>query len=102
MANKKLSDIKASTDPYDVRSKERLKKNLERKFKKLFGSALYMFETMLRAEIEKNPEIHREFKSELFRAGNRIIQNMKSELDCYNVEYVPFTIELRMENEKHD
>jgi hypothetical protein len=99
MANKKLSDIQASNEPYDIRSKERLKKNMERKVKKLFGSALYLFETMLREEIEKNPEIHREFKSELFRVGNRIIQNMKKELDCYNIQYVPISIEFRTENE---
>lgn len=99
MANKKLSEIQASKEPYDIRSKERLKKNMERKVKKLFGSALYLFETMLRAEIEKNPEIHQEFKSELFRVGNRIIQNMKKELDCYNIQYVPISIEFRTENE---
>lgn len=95
MANKRLSDIKHSADPYDQRSKERLKKNMERKFKKLFGTALYNFETLLRDEIAKTPELHREFKSELFRVGNRIIQNMKKEVDCYNITYVPFTIELR-------
>ena len=92
---KSISTIKHSTDPHDVGSKNKLKKNLERKFKKLFGTALYQFETLLRAEIEKNPEVHREFKSELFRVGNRIIQNMKKELDCYNIEYVPFHIEMK-------
>jgi len=97
MANKRLSDIKATEDVYDIKSKERLKKNLERKFKKLFGTALYQFETLLRNEIKQNPELHREFKSELFRVGNRIIQNMKKELDCYNIQYVPFHIEFRME-----
>ena len=97
---KKLSDIEHSTDLYDVKSKQRLKKNMERKFKKLFGTALYQFETLLRTEIEANPELHREFKSELFRVGNRIIQNMKKELDCYNVEYVPFRMDLKgMDNE---
>jgi len=95
---RRLSDIQRSDDPYDLKSKERLKKNLERKFKKLFGAALYQFETLLRTEIEQNPELHREFKSELFRVGNRVIQNMKKELDCYNITYVPFKIELRMEN----
>lgn len=98
MANRRLSDIKHSDEPYDQRSKERLKKNLERKFKKLFGTALYQFETLLREEIERNPELHREFKSELFRVGNRIIQNMKKELDCYNIQYVPFHVEFRVEN----
>ena len=92
---KRMRDVQHSTDAYDVQSKERLKKNMERKFKKLFGTALYQFETLLRAEIEANPELHREFKSELFRVGNRMIQNMKKELDCYNVEYVPFRIEMR-------
>ena len=92
---KKLRDIEHSQEPYDIKSKLRLKKNLERKFKKLFGTALYQFETLLRAEIEANPELHREFKSELFRVGNRIIQNMKKELDCYNVEYVPFRMEMK-------
>jgi len=92
---KKLRDIQHSDDPYDVKSKQRLKKNMERKFKKLFGTALYQFELLLRTEIEKDPELHREFKSELFRVGNRIIQNMKKELDCYNVEYVPFRMEMR-------
>jgi len=92
---KGIGDIRHSKEPYDVKSKQRLKKNMERKFKKLFGTALYQFETMLRTEIEKNPDIHREFKSELFRVGNRIIQNMKKELDCYNVEYVPFRIEMK-------
>jgi hypothetical protein len=92
---KRLGDIEHSVDPYDIKSKARLKKNMERKFKKLFGTALYQFETLLRAEIEANPELHREFKSELFRVGNRIIQNMKKELDCYNVEYVPFRLEMR-------
>ena len=95
MANKRLGDIKATIDPYSIRSKERLKKNLERKFKKLFGTALYQFETLLREEIERDPDLHREFKSELFRVGNRIIQNMKKESDCYNVDYVPFHIEFR-------
>ena len=99
MANKKLSDIHRSNDPYDTRSKERLKKNMERKFKKLFGTALYQFETLLREEIQKDPELHKEFKSDLFRIGNRIIQNMKKEIDCYNIQYIPFHIELRMENE---
>ena len=104
MGQKRLSDIEHSTDPYDVKSKQRLKKNMERKFKKLFGTALYLFETMLRAEIEAHPELHREFKSVLFRVGNRIIQNMKKELDCYNVEYVPFKMLLRgmEENENQD
>jgi hypothetical protein len=91
---KKLGDIKHSTEPYDVRCKERLKNNLERKFKKLFGTALYLFETQNRELIEKNPDIHKEFKSELFRVGNKIIQNMKKELDCYNITYVPFTMML--------
>lgn len=92
---KKLSDIQRSTDIYDIKSKARLKINLERKFKKLFGTALYQFETLLRAEIEANPDLHKEFKSELFRVGNRIIQNMKKELDCYNIQYVPFSIEMK-------
>lgn len=95
-----MRDIQHSTEMYDIKSKERLKKNMERKFKKLFGTALYQFETLLRTEIEANPELHREFKSELFRVGNRIIQNMKKELNCYNVEYVPFRIEMKgMEDE---
>ena len=93
--NKKLSDIERSDDPRDLQSRERLKKNLERKFKKLFGTALYNFETQLRAEIEENPELHREFKSELFRVGNRIIQNMKKELDCYNITYIPFRLDMK-------
>ena len=92
---KKLGDIRHNVEPYYVKSKERLKKNMERKFKKLFGTALYQFELLVRVEIEKDPELHREFKSELFRIGNRIIQNMKKELDCYNVEYVPFRMEMR-------
>jgi len=75
--NKKLKDIKESRDPYDIRSRERLKNNLERKFKKLFGSALYIFETQNREAIKRDPDIHKEFKSELFRLGNRLIQNMK-------------------------
>lgn len=91
---KKLSEIRKSQDPYDFNSKERLKKNLERKFKKLFGTALYLFETQLRAEIEKNPDLHKEFKNELFKVGNKLIQNMKKEVDCYNITYVPFTIEM--------
>ena len=95
MAHRKLSDVKRSKEPYDVKSRDRLKKNLERKFKKLFGSALYKFETMLREEIKRDPELHREFKSDLFRIGNRIIQNMNKELECYNVQYIPFHIELR-------
>ena len=96
---KHMKDVSRSDDIYDVRSKERLKKNMERKFKKLFGTALYQFETMLRTEIEQNPELHREFKSEIFRVGNRIIQNMKTELDCYNIEYIPFHIEFRADDQ---
>lgn len=92
---KRLSDIKHSTEPYDTRSKERLKANLERKFKKLFGTALYLFETQNREAIEQNPDLHKEFKSELFRVGNKIIQNMKKELDCYNITYVPCTIVMK-------
>ena len=57
---------------------------------------------ILRAEIEQNPELHREFKSEIFRVGNRIIQNMKKELDCYNVEYIPFHVEFKMEKTNED
>lgn len=91
----KLSDIVRSTDVRDAKSKDRLKKNLERKFKKLFGTALYIFETQNRDAIERNPEIHKEFKSELFRIGNRMIQNMKKELDCYNIQYVPFTMDMK-------
>lgn len=93
--NRKLRDIKESKEPYDIRSRERLKKNIERKFKKLFGTALYLFETHNREAIERDPEIHKEFKSELFRLGNRLIQNMKKELDCYNVTYIPFTLEMK-------
>lgn len=89
---KKLSDISRSTEPYNLQSRSRLEYNLERKFKKIFGSALYLFETMVRDEIERNPEIHKEFKSEIFRIGNRIIQNMKKEINCYNIEYIPITV----------
>lgn len=92
---KKLRDIEYSQEPYDIKSKLRLKNNLERKFKKLFGTALYQFETLLHDELKKNPELHTEFKSDLFRVGNRIIQNMKRELDCYNIEYVPFRMEMK-------
>ena len=99
---KNMRDVHRSEEPYDVKSRERLKKNLERKFKKLFGTALYQFETMLREEIGDNPELHREFKSEIFRVGNRIIQNMKKELDCYNIEYVPFHVEFKMEKNNED
>jgi len=95
MAKKKLSDIERSTDEYDIKSKQRLINNMERKFKKLFGAALYQFETLMRTEIEKNPELHKEFKSELFRIGNRIIQNMKKELECYNCTYIPFRLEMK-------
>jgi len=92
---KKLSEIKKSSDPYDINSKERLKKNLERKFKKLFGTALYLFETQMRLELEANPELHKDYKNELFKVGNKLIQNMKKELDCYNITYVPFTMEMK-------
>ncbi len=89
---RRISDITRSTDPYDVNSRRRLEANLERKFKQLFGKALYLFETAVREEIERNPELHREFKSELFRIGNRIIQNMKKEVNCYNVQYIPVSV----------
>jgi hypothetical protein len=92
---KRLSDIQRSTDLYDIQSRKRLETNLERKFRKLFGTALYQFEILLREEIDRNPELHREFKSELFRVGNRLIQNMKKELSCYNVTYIPVSFEMK-------
>ena len=92
---KKLSEVKRDNDQYSVQSRKRLESNLERKFKKVFGTALYIFETVMREEIEKNPEIHREFKSELFRVGNKVIQNMKKEINCYNIEYIPVTFKMK-------
>ena len=96
---KKLGDIDRSQNPYDINSRERLKVNMERKFKKLFGAALYHFETLLAKEIQLNPELHKEYRTELLRIGNRMIQNMKKELDCYNIQYIPFKIELRMDDD---
>lgn len=93
--SKRLKDIKFSTDPRDIRSRDRLKKNLERKFKKVMGATLYHFEVLLRDVLNGDEQIHKEFRSELFRIGNRMIQNMKKELDCYNITYVPVTMEMK-------
>jgi len=99
---KRLKDIKPSNDPYDNRSRERLAQNLERKFKKLFGTALYLFETAARDAIKADPELHREYKSELFKVGNRLIQNMKKELSCYNITYIPVTTTMNGPEENND
>jgi hypothetical protein len=96
MTNKrKLSDIKRSNDPYDLKSRKRLENNIERKFKKVFGTSLYLLETIMREHLESNPDAHREFKKEILRVGNMAINNMRKELACYNVTYIPFHIEMR-------
>ena len=96
MKNRKLSDITRSDDQYDVKSRKRLEKNIERKFKKVFGTSLYLLETIMREYLESNPDAHKEFKKEILKVGNMAINNMKKELACYNVTYIPFHVEMKV------
>jgi hypothetical protein len=92
---KKLSEIVQDNDRYAISSKEKLSFNLESKFKKVFGGALYHIEVFFRNEISDDPKRYRDLRSAILRLGNDSIRNMMRELESYNVYFIPFHMELK-------
>lgn len=78
-------------DAYSLASKKRLMQNLENKIKKVYTNALKTVELVY----GNNDEDFEAARKSILDAGNDQIRNMKEELECYNVEFIPQTIEFR-------
>jgi hypothetical protein len=88
LRRKRLTDIKASEHPYDIRSNDWLRAKLVEEIKKVFVGSLRAVETRLGTGFESFEPL----RGEILRLGNDCIREMHKLLDNVNVEFIPRTI----------
>jgi|SRR5690606_14192227 len=88
--------LEKKTDKYSIGSREKLKAAMRHKIKKTFVSCLNLIESEL---VDKNivsDETFRTIRSKVLDIGNDQVRNMENELEKYNIEFIPYHIELKV------
>jgi len=79
------------TDNYSIGSRQKLKAAMRHKIKRTFVEALNAVEAELTHE-EK--ERFKRIRSKILSVGNDQIRNMETELERYNIEFIPYQIKI--------
>ena len=78
-------------DNYSIGSRQKLKAAMRHKLKRTFVGALAAIEAELGpAETERFKRI----RSQILSIGNDQIRNMETELERYNIEFIPYQIKI--------
>lgn len=78
-------------DNYSIGSRQKLKAAMRHKIKRTFVEALNAVEAELTHE-EK--ERFKRIRSKILSVGNDQIRNMETELERYNIEFIPYQIKI--------
>jgi len=97
--------IEKKEDNYSIGSKAKLKAAMRHKIKRTFVGCLDALEQELgvpfskeELEIPSNKEkleLFNSLRSKILSLGNDQIRNMETEMDKYNIEFIPYHIKLR-------
>ena len=79
------------TDNYSIGSRQKLKAAIRHKIKRTFVEALNAVEAELTHE-EK--ERFKRIRGKILSVGNDQIRNMETELERYNIEFIPYQIKI--------
>lgn len=87
--------IEKKVDNYSLGSKEKLKACVRHKIRRTFVGSLDVIEKELALlGIDKNSDIFKSIRKKILSIGNDQVRNMEAELDKYNIEFIPYHIEL--------
>lgn len=78
-------------DKYSKGSRQKLKAAIRHKIKRTFVEALNAIEIEF---TDKETERFKRVRSKILSVGNDQIRNMETELERYNVEFIPYQIKL--------
>lgn len=87
--------IEKKTDNYSVGSREKLKASIRHKIRRTFVGALDVLEKELASlGIAKDSDTFKSMRKKILSIGNDQVRNMEVELEKYNIEFIPYHIEL--------
>ena len=87
--------IEKKEDNYSIGSKAKLKAAVRHKIKRTFVGCLEHLEQELGLpENKDNEELFKRLRSKILSLGNDQIRNMETEVDKYNIEFIPYHIKL--------
>jgi len=78
-------------DNYSIGSRQKLKAAMRHKIKRTFVEALNAVEAELAPE---ERERFKRIRSKILSVGNDQIRNMETELERYNIEFIPYQIKI--------
>ena len=76
-------------DNYSIGSRQKLKAAMRHKFKRTFVAALDAVETELQPD---ERDRFKRIRGKILSAGNDQVRNMETELERYNIEFIPYQI----------
>lgn len=92
-----LSDhINKKTDNYSLGSKKKLRASMQNKIKRTFVGILDSLESELDKNNPRELELFHKLRRKVLSIGNDQIRNMENELEKYNVEFIPYHIEMQV------
>lgn len=74
-------------DNYSIGSRQKLKAAMRHKIKRTFVEALNAVESEI-----TDKEMFKRIRSKILSVGNDQIRNMETELERYNIEFIPYQI----------
>lgn len=83
--------LEKKTDKYSKGSKKKLEKAIVHRLKKTFVSCLEIME-----DCELTDEEFNKLRKKILGVGNDQIRNIINELEKYNVEFIPYHIEMKV------
>ena len=86
--------LEKRTDKYSIGSREKLRAAMRHKIKRTFVGCLDAVEREL---LPDDKEKFKKIRSKILSLGNDQIRNMETELEKYNVEFIPYHVEFRAE-----
>lgn len=90
------------TDNYSIASRKKLRAAINHKIKRIFVGCLDAVEKELGISSTSSgddAEAFRKLRSKILSIGNDQIRNMETELERYNVEFIPYHIEFVMKED---
>lgn len=87
--------IEKKDDNYSIGSRQKLKAAMRHKIKRTFVGCLDAIEKELGIPANKeNQALFRRLRSKILSIGNDQIRNMETELERYNIEFIPYHIKI--------
>lgn len=90
--------LEKKDDNYSQKSREKLKAAMRHKIKRTFVGCLDAIEREVLDGTRESKEKFKKIRSRVLSIGNDQIRNMEAELEKYNIEFIPYHIEFRVED----